>query len=95
MDEKAWDRLGEHLRDAHHNEDPPGTTRAVVGSWITSLGPALVNWTDADSGRVADLVDGLGLEHHAPVDWYRGVVNNALAGWGLERDKALGTVTKA
>ena len=47
-DETAWDDLAMHIQDCHTWDDPPETARTVVRSWVSSQGPDLANWGDAD-----------------------------------------------
>ena len=51
-DETAWDDLDMHIQDCHTWDDPPETARTVVRSWVSSQGPALANWGDADLDRI-------------------------------------------
>jgi hypothetical protein len=79
---RAWNKLEEHLKEAHLHPDTPLRTRETIKGWVGYLGPCYSRETcDPDIARIQSMAFRLGHEEIQSKEKIRNLWVEAQARW--------------
>jgi RNA-directed DNA polymerase len=84
----AWNKLEEHLLQAHQENDPNRTAQAVLSGWIASGGPAFESLRPDTLGRMLNTIIRLGFREIGSRQNIAGWCRDAWVNWIALRKRA-------